>query len=281
VTGWKQMSAFLVIGLAIPGVLLTILWRKMGGPAAALSTVEGGLVSRGLSAFFILLATWIAARMAKRPVGDYGIPPRQAFGWRFWEGALWGFAMLSGLALILWAVGAFRIESVALRGIAAWRYAVGWCLVFVFVSISEELVFRGYLFFAAARRIQFWGAALALSIGFAVAHLPNPGETVIGILQVLGTGLLFCFMIRRTGNLWFALGYHAAWDWAETFFYGTANSGLLGHGRLLNSSAQGANWLGGGSAGPEGSVFALVILGVCAALVSVRFPKAIYPDRPV
>jgi len=54
-------------------------------------------------------------------------------------------------------------------------------------------------------------------------------------MQVVATGLLFCLMIRRTGTLWFAVGFHEAWDWAETFFYGTPDSGLLGVGRFLNT----------------------------------------------
>ena len=65
------------------------------------------------------------------------------------------------------------------------------------------------------------------------------------------------------------------------FFYGTPDGGLLGVGRFLNSSVQGPNWLTGGSAGPEGSIFAMVILLLCAGLIHFRFPKAIYPDRPV
>ncbi|HTQ95367.1 MAG TPA: CPBP family intramembrane glutamic endopeptidase, partial [Candidatus Acidoferrum sp.] len=148
------------------------------------------------------------------------------------------------------------------------------------VSVHEELTFRGYLLFIAARRIRFWRAAIALSIGFAAAHLPNPGETFFGILQVLGTGLLFCFMIRRTGNLWFVLGFHAAWDWAQTFFYGTADSGLKSVGYFLNTSTEGPRWLTGGSTGPEGSVLSLIILLLAALLMHFRFPKALYPDRP-
>jgi len=65
------------------------------------------------------------------------------------------------------------------------------------------------------------------------------------------------------------------------FFYGTPDSGLLGVGRFLNTSVRGPNWITGGAAGPEGSIFALVILLLCAMLIHFRFPKAIYPDRPI
>jgi hypothetical protein len=128
--------------------------------------------------------------------------------------------------------------------------------------------------------MRFWPAALFISVVFGAAHLENPGENALGIVQVVATGLLFCLMIRRTGNLWFAIGFHAAWDWAETFFYGTPDSGLLAVGRFLNSSVHGPNWLTGGSAGPEGSVFAILILFFCALLIHFRFPKVMYPDRP-
>jgi hypothetical protein len=109
---------------------------------------------------------------------------------------------------------------------------------------------------------------------------PQSWRKRAGVLQVVETGLLFCFTIRRTGNLWFAVGFHAAWDWAETFFYGTPDSGLLGVGRLLNTVSLGPKWLTGGSAGPEGSVVAFVLLLLCAFLIHLRFPNTIYPDRP-
>ncbi|MGC1969086.1 MAG: hypothetical protein WA673_21675, partial [Candidatus Acidiferrales bacterium] len=79
---------------------------------------------------------------------------------------------------------------------------------------------------------------------------------------------------------WFAVGFHAAWDWAETFFYGTPDSGLVGVGHYLNTSVNGSKWITGGSAGPEGSVIAFFVILICAGLVHLRFPRVIYPDRP-
>ena len=251
-----------------------------GGDSSVL-TVQNELPSRALMVFFLSLATWIVSRVEKHTLDDYGIPLSKAFGGRFWEGSAWGFAMLSAILLVLWVSGHFRIDSIELSGGAVYRWALAWGAAFLGVSLSEELAFRGYWLFTMSRRLRFWPAALFLSVIFGVAHLGNHGENVLGIAQVVGTGLLFCFMIRRTGTLWFAIGFHAAWDWAQTFFYGTPDSGLLGVGRFLNSSVRGPNWLTGGSAGPEGSMCAMVILLLCAGLIHFRFPKALYPDRPV
>jgi uncharacterized protein len=275
----KHLLVWVVIGFLIPGLFLLALHRTTS--QGSVFTVQSELPTKAFLAFFIALATWIVSRMEKRPLGDYGIPPQRAFGARFWEGTVWGFAMLSAILLILRASGHFQIDSVALTGGAVFRYALGWAAVFFAVSIHEEFTFRCYWLFIMSRRWRFWRAALFLSLIFAAAHIPNPGENVLGILQVLEIGLLFCLTIRRTGTLWFAVGFHAAWDWAETFFYGTPDSGILGAGRFLNSSVQGPNWLTGGSAGPEGSVIALLVLLLCALLIHFRFPKAIYPDRPL
>ncbi len=268
------------IAFAVPFALIYG-FHLGGGPNASVLSVRSELPIKAVMVFFVSLATWVVSRIEKRPLDDYGIPLRQAFGGRFWEGSLWGFAMLSAILLVLRVLGLFRIDSVELTGAAVFRWALAWFATFLAVSLAEEFAFRGYWLFTMSRRIRFWPAALFLSAIFAVAHLTNHGENVLGILQVVATGLLFCLMIRRTGTLWFAIGFHAAWDWAETFFYGTPDSGLLGVGRFLNSSVRGPNWLTGGSAGPEGSIFALAVLLLCAGLIHLRFPKAIYPDRPI
>jgi uncharacterized protein len=250
------------------------------GKGLSVLTVPNELPGRSISAFFVALATWMVARKENRPLDDYGIPPNQTLGKRFWEGSFWGFAALSAILLILFLTGHFQVDEVVLHDGAALRYALGWAAVFLAVGITEEFGFRGYLLFIAARRLGFWKGAVIVSLGFAAAHMGNHGENVLGILQVFAISMFFCLTLRRTGNLWFAVGFHAFWDWAQTFFYGTPDSGLLGVGRFLNSSVEGPSWFTGGSAGPEGSVIALLVIVSCAALVHLRFPDAVYPDRP-
>lgn len=283
--GWtstdrRHLIIWLLLSFILPTAVLFLLYPE-AVRGRVVWTAQSEIFSKSITAFGVVLGTWIVSRLQKRRMDDYGIPPRQALGSSFWEGVVWGFAMLSAVLFTLRTTGHFQIQSIALSGAAIYKYAIGWGVAFYLVGVSEEFAFRGYALFLAARRMGFWRAAVPLSIGFAIAHIPNPGETVFGVLQVLVIGLLFCFMIRRTGNLWFALGFHAAWDWAQTFFYGTPDSGLVGQGHFLSSSAHGPGWLTGGSAGPEGSVFALLVLLICAGLIHLRFPNALYPDRPV
>src|SRR6202167_4853106 len=279
-TDRNRLLIWLGIALLLPAPFLFALHFGVGR-GGSLHTVQRELQARAIAVFFVLLATWIVSRMEKRPLRDYGIPLHQALGIRFWEGSVWGFAMLSAILLVLRVSGHFRVDYVSLTGSAVFRYALAWAATFLAVSWSEEFAFRGYWLFSFSKRMRFWRAALLISAVFGAVHIPNPGENALGILQVVEFGLLLCLTLRRTGNLWCAVGFHAAWDWAETFFYGTANSGLLGVGRFLSTSVRGPNWLTGGSAGPEGSIITLLVLPLCALLIHFRFPTTVYPDRSV
>lgn len=98
----------------------------------------------------------------------------------------------------------------------------------------------------------------------------------MGSVNLVIVGILLAFTLQSTGNLWFAIGVHAAWDWAQSFLYGVADSGVTVVGHLLNPSFQGSKWMTGGTAGPEGSVVTLLGYVFVFALINFRFPEARY-----
>jgi uncharacterized protein len=111
-----------------------------------------------------------------------------------------------------------------------------------------------------APRNAFWQASWVTSTVFGLYHTQNSGENWIGVFAAAAIGFVFCVSVRLTGSAWWAIGFHAAWDWAETFFYGAADSGLQGRGHFLSSRPLGNPLWSGGSDGPEGSLMVLVIL---------------------
>jgi hypothetical protein len=142
----------------------------------------------------------------------------------------------------------------------------------VLVGIFEEFLFRGYAQSTLASGIGFWPAAILLSGAFGALHLPNPGEGWVGALSVMLFGLFACFTLRRTGSLWFAIGMHAAGDYAETFLYSVPDSGMLAKGHLLNSTLHGPRWLSGGTVGPEGSSMDFLVFLLAFALFAWLYP---------
>ena len=128
--------------------------------------------------------------------------------------------------------------------------------------------------------IGFWPAAILLSLLFGRVHLDNPGEAWVGAAGVVMIGLIFAFALRRTGNLWLVVGWHACFDFGETFLYSVPNSGLVFEGHLSSASLNGKAWLTGGTVGPEGSVFSFLTMGLLAIAIHFLFPaKKTEPAR--
>jgi membrane protease YdiL (CAAX protease family) len=133
-------------------------------------------------------------------------------------------------------------------------------LVSLLVGIFEESLLRGYLQYTLSRGMGFWWAALLLSVAFALWHISNGGESPLGLLVVGLGGFAFCLSLWYTKSLWWAVAFHAGWDWGQSYLYGTPDSGLLTKGHLLSSHPSGNPLWSGGATGPEGSLVILPLL---------------------
>lgn len=275
--GWRvalYFIAFAVLAFAI-GQASNYLTPKGKSGGAGL---WAQLVVQAIVLLAALLPAFLFARIEKRPFGTYGLPRKGGFGSSFWIGAVWGFAWLSLLLLAIGACGDFRLGGLAQHGSRMLKYGAFWAAFFLGVGFFEEFLFRGYSLFTLTSGIGFWPSALLLSAIFGAVHLGNQGEAAIGALAAGLIGLFFCLTVRRTGNLWFAVGFHAAWDWGESFFYSVPDSGQMSRGHLLNSSFQGSKWITGGSVGPEGSLWILLLIGMLWLAFDRTHRKVRYPS---
>lgn len=262
---------FLYLGMA--GALFFLL---LGLNRLVASRPAGALWSELITNIALVVASLAPAgvmgAIEKRPFGTYGLPSTKAFGKDFWSGLLWGILTLSILMLALRAVGVFSFGHLVLHGIRIFKFAAFWGLLFLLVGFFEEFSFRGYTLHYLSRSLGFWPAAWIFSIVFGALHLANQGEAWMGGLAAGVIGLFFCFTLRRTGSLWFAVGMHASWDWGESYFYSVPDSGGVVTGHLLSSSFHGSRWLTGGSVGPEGSVLVFVVIGLAWVAFDRMYP---------
>lgn len=271
--GWSVLL-FIVIFAALTiftGSLFAHLLRISPGaplaPAAALLTELWQFA-------LVFIATWFMSFLEQRPLLFYGYQG-QARAARLLSGIAWGFVAISALVFALDKLGYLVIEGRALGGEAALRYAVEWGAVFLLTGFFEESLFRGYLQFTLTRGIGFWWGALLFAVAFGSFHSMNPGETPLGLIAAGAVGLVFCLSLWFTGSLWWAVGFHAAWDWGQSWFYGTADSGMLAQGHLFSEHPQGAALWSGGSTGPEGSVLVLPLLAVIALLMALWWGRRV------
>ncbi|HEV2215185.1 MAG TPA: CPBP family intramembrane glutamic endopeptidase [Terracidiphilus sp.] len=252
----------------------------------------------GAAAGFVALSVLVAAMAAG---GWLHVAQPGAFGISVLRsGILWAIAFcFTGL----FEEGSFRcyLQFTLTRGLNFWWalaaqagicgltllrvHGLGGYGVYALVALGLVPCFLLHL--RRASSSSFWQAAWVTSAGFGAFHTGNSGETSIGIFAAAAIGFVFCVSIRLTGSAWWAIGCHAAWDWAETFFYGTANSGNIPQGSLFSSSSAGRLIFSGGTDGPEGSLLVIPALLFLLVLLYLfihfrnRNAAPALPDNPL
>jgi len=267
---------YVVMGFVVLGLFNSILrgvHPDRGGPVWWSMVSELGLMLAAVLPGFVM------ARIERRPFGDFGLPPRAAFGRNFWTGALWGIASLTILMLVLRAVGVFSLGSLDLHGTRILKFGFYYAVFFLIAAVFEDFLMRGYSQWVLSKGMHFWPAAALLSVVFGAIHGRNPGEDTTGLVGVVAIGFFFCLTLRRTGTLWWAIGFHMSWDWGESYLYSVPDSGNIAIGHLLNSSLHGPNWLTGGSVGPEGSYLVFAVIAALWVLFDRAYPEVKYGAR--
>lgn len=172
-----------------------------------------------------------------------------------------------------WASGILALVCVFLlathKGNGAWG---------VYIMVLLGLLPCLWLHLKKAEHSGFWQAAWVSSTLFGFVHTGNNGENWIGIFAAGTIGFVFVVSIWVTGSAWWAIGCHAAWDWAETYFFGAIDSGNVATGHYLSVSPAGNALWSGGTDGPEGSVLVLgAILLLLVALIVIYGPRKAAP----
>ncbi len=243
--------------------------------------VANSLRDQGATLAALAIAALVMSSLERRRMAVYGLALRRLRD--LLPGALGGLAAMSLLVGLLRAFHLLVFDGRLLHGAAIARFGCAWLLIFLLVGITEEFLFRGYIQFTLTRGLlglarhwfpghvrpaAFWMSAVVWSSLFFIAHLTNPGESPAGLAGVFLGGILFSYALWRTGSLWWGIGFHMTWDWAQSFLFGVPDSGILSAGRLFATHAMGRPLFSGGADGPEGSLLLLPVLAL--VLVAIR-----------
>ena len=255
--GWRFLLFVLGIELTefyLRGPLLSLLSRRSGANLDELSA-PALLIEELVGFVLVLLVTGVAALFERRRVDGYGLPVAQAFGKLFWKGMLAGLLVVVFVAVAMIATGAMKVHGLAVNGTGLPWFGLLWLGANVFVGLNEEYLFRGYALRVLWRGAGFWAAALVTTAIFAGLHLSKPHENAMDIGMIFILGLAICLSVQRTGTLWWAVGWHAAFDFGQFFLIGTHNGGQAPVGHLLAVTFDGPALLNGGELGTEASIF--------------------------
>ncbi len=273
-SGWR------FVAFMVPATGLVLLLQGYAAPpiATLLHVDQNTLNAKALlldetcTFIAVFAVTAIAARLERRSILSYGLPAKEAFRGKFWEGIAVGVVSAGLVGVAMYAMGGFVISGFALSGLDWITLPILWAAGMVLVGLAEESWFRGYPLQALARGTGFWPAAIISSLVFGALHVTKPDENFIDIFNIVALGMIMCFALQRTGSLWLPVGFHTAFDFMQFFVIGTRNGGARPVGTLLQASFPGAAWINGGPLGTEASYFMLPVMVMAFAYIYYRFP---------
>jgi hypothetical protein len=259
-------------------VRLLITWFGFGLLTAA--TVAGlqalavdisPVVSTGLLAVCAVLTVGAVTRLIeRRTLAAIGLSLRRCVS-DWLRGAGVGAAYLCTAVGILAVLGGYRITDVAVAGPAL----VGGLVLHVLVGVFEETLFRGILFRFLEEGCGSWIALTITALFFGLLHLNNPHATLWSAMAIaVEAGVVLGAVYMATRSLWFAMGFHTAWNFLQGTIFGVAVSGIGAPTEsLFHPLIAGNPWVTGGAFGIEASVITVVVglgVGIFCLVQAVR-----------
>ncbi|HEV8371139.1 MAG TPA: type II CAAX endopeptidase family protein [Pyrinomonadaceae bacterium] len=155
-----------------------------------------------------ILTALIGVMLAHRLGGGGGF---RELGLARWPGKALAAALVATLPMLLVFATLLPVNP-SLAVLPVWMTAVA-------SPLSEEVLFRGYLFRQLYQRAQwpFWAAALMNVVPFTWGHLYQAGRSGLGgwgfvlVVLIMGSGaaIFAWLLVRWEYNLWFNIGLHS------------------------------------------------------------------------
>ena len=122
-------------------------------------------------------------------------------------------------------------------------------------AITEEILIRGVVFRITEEKLGSYFALLISAALFGALHIANPNSSLTaGVGLAIQAGLLLGAAYIYSGNLWFPIAIHFAWNFTQSAIFGANVSGNAISKTLITSKIEGAELFTGGGFGPEGSM---------------------------
>ena len=152
-------------------------------------------------------------------------------------------------------------------GMEPWTVAVLFVAVFI-QSAAEELVCRGYMLHYINDSYNSPVLAVVISGAvFSLLHVFNTGVTVFSLINIAIFGIAMAIAVCKCGSIWFAMAFHAGWNFCQAFIFGLPNSGSPATYSIFAISQEKASIMYDTVFGVEGAVTTTVICVVVGILL--------------
>ena len=190
-------------------------------------------------------------------------------------GAGLGFGLMSLIAVVALVTGSMVcFPDFRHLGIVTFLILPVYLVGYLIQGMSEEVLFRGYLIPALARKKdRYWLAILVSAVLFALAHSLNSGITLLAMFNLTLFGIFAGVYFLKRGDIWGIGALHSLWNFTQGNVWGVLVSGMEPGPCLVHCFwAPGGQLLSGGDFGLEGGLITTAVLTI-AILVALCLPQ--------
>lgn len=247
-------------------------------PLLLLSRGEGASPPIWQQALVVIIASLICQAMRRRPTAE--LTGKLDLTWlkHLLIGAMLGAALMLAPATLLWATGQAHF-SLSPGGANLLLPALA---LFAAVAVTEEVLFRGFIFQRLLDGLGEWPAQVLIAALFLLTHMDAiQGAGLIGYLagvNIFIASLMFGLAFIRTKSLAMPIGIHFAANFVQGGVLGFGVSGSEEQG-LLTPALTGSDWLTGGAFGLEASIPGLVSVIALTVALYFRRPSGAFAER--
>ena len=182
---------------------------------------------------------------------------------KFILGFLLGFLSFTIVTVVLLVTGniAENPDTSLLRGVPAIGPVILVIFAWIVQSGTEEIFSRGWMLTSIGAKYNKVLAIIVTSLFFSVLHFTSGEVTIIAAINIALAGILLAIYVIKSNDLWGAIGWHSAWNWAQGSVYGFQVSGNdLKLPSIFQLHSVGNKTITGGNFGPEAGIVATFIL---------------------
>ena len=227
-------------------------------------------ISIPLQGLIVILATWICQLISKSSLSE--------ITGKFDFTAIKYLLVGMGIGVLLMLVPAtilFATNYVefSINNISNYIILEG-VVICLSVAVTEELLFRGFIFQRLIKSIGQWPAQLVIALLFLLTHsngLSNAGDLKWwGSLNIFLASIMFGIAYIRTNSLALPIGIHFMANLMQGTVLGFGVSGQTSESILITKAINGPSWMHGGNFGLEASLLGLLMVITMIIFLSKR-----------
>lgn len=220
------------------------------------------LLFRGLTVVIIIL---YCRFLEGRPVCSMGLRKKNFFI-HYISGLIVGAVMVSASILILKYLGAVSItpcENVN------YMLIVLFFIGFIVQGMSEEFIFRGYLFTSVGSSGHHTMlAVITSSIAFGIAHNETESFNIFYFICTILFGVFSALYMTLFDNIWGVCAIHSMWNFATVNVYGSSQN-YVRESIMRTTSIANNGYLTGREYKIADNIFSSIIIGIGIIIVSI------------